>query len=139
MAALLLKRLVATLGLDLAAKGVVSQISPSHTATLRAMQALALQQSLHQSRADRVFLGVPMVANVVSGLVQARAQHHLTKKLVAAQVQAAMAVQASAAAKAAAVAKGVAVLKVAVVVGGVAVVVAAAGVAWWAWRRRRCK
>lgn len=127
--AALLKSLVGV-GMDLAVKGIATRMAPTN----HAVEALALQQSLHQRKARIVYAGIPMVANVVTTIIQSRAQRHMMKKLLAANVQSSLAVQASAAA----MIKGGSVLKVALIVGGVTTVcVAALAVGWWIWRRHK--
>lgn len=128
MAALL--KSLATVGMDLAVKGLATRMAPTN----HAVEALALQQSLHQRKARMVYAGVPMVANVVTTIIQSRAQRHMMKKLLASHAHSSLAVQASAAA----MIKGASVLKVALIVGGVTTVcVAALAVGWWVWQRRR--
>lgn len=127
MAALL--KSLAGLGMDLAVKGIATKMAPSN----HAMEALALQQSMHQRKARMVYAGVPMVVNVVTTIIQSRTQRHMMKKLIAANVESSIAVQASAAA----MIKGASVLKVALIVGGVSTVCVAAGLlGWWVWKRR---
>lgn len=134
MVSRLLRGLAPALGIDIA-KSALLPTNPH----IQALEALALQQSAHQRRAQLMYAGVPMVTNIVTGVLQGRAQRHMAKKLAAAQVvQASMLVNASAVAKAAAVAKGATVLKVALVVGGLSTAcLAGLAVGWWLWGRAR--
>lgn len=134
MVSRLLRGLAPALGIDIA-KSALMPTNPH----IQALEALALQQSAHQRRARLVYAGVPLVSNIVTGVLQGRAQRHMAKKLVAAQVaQATLIVKASAVAKAAAVAKGATVLKVALVVGGLSTAcLAGLAVGWWLWGRSR--